>query len=373
LKQVSEVAIGEEGFRFGVAIGGQILATEKPKFGVAIGTSPLSMKANEQKPDEELKWGTLEGFRALLDLSELTPKQEEECIDLFQVFVERYFDNDSIFPDKPDIPRWRVCNRALDAAGQQIQAEERVEARIAYTQYEKIAYKQNEEVEKEDYQEEESDEEFYLAETRTNEQFIGPATRQAEQMPIESQGAEPIAGMRAEGKQSDFATPQALTTSLEPNDDDRFQRVPVIEMIFELLQAIGSPIPGMYVAPMEERDEYCQRNGVELTTFLKKDAMLTIPQTRNITTGQVMDAMEPTQAEDRTEMRSPNNSQRQEGPMKAEFRKVKGHNGDQWNITIDALAVQGRNDAMNWPKCSFEIIMQGCQIPFPTRVVREST
>jgi hypothetical protein len=59
--------------------------------------------------------------------------------------------------------------------------------------------------------------------------------------------------------------------------------------------------------------------------------------------------------------------------LNAEFRKVKGHNGDPWNDAVDALAVIGRNEAIDWPKCSFEIVMQGGQIPFPKRAIRKTT
>jgi hypothetical protein len=55
-----------------------------------------------------------------------------------------------------------------------------------------------------------------------------------------------------------------------------------------------------------------------------------------------------------------------------EFRKVKGHNGDQLNEAVDALAVVGRDEAINWPKCSFDIIMPTGQIPFPVRATRDT-
>jgi hypothetical protein len=56
--------------------------------------------------------------------------------------------------------------------------------------------------------------------------------------------------------------------------------------------------------------------------------------------------------------------------LHARFRKVKGHNGDQWNNRADALAVMDRNDAISWPKCSFEIVIESGRIPFRLRPTR---
>jgi ribonuclease HI len=58
--------------------------------------------------------------------------------------------------------------------------------------------------------------------------------------------------------------------------------------------------------------------------------------------------------------------------LNVQFRKVKGHSNDQWNDSVDTLAVRGRNEALDSPKCPFEIIMQGGWIPFSRRVIRES-
>jgi ribonuclease HI len=54
-----------------------------------------------------------------------------------------------------------------------------------------------------------------------------------------------------------------------------------------------------------------------------------------------------------------------------QFRKVKGHNNDQWNDAVDALADRGRDDAINWPKCSFDIIIPARSIAFRERAVRD--
>jgi hypothetical protein len=59
--------------------------------------------------------------------------------------------------------------------------------------------------------------------------------------------------------------------------------------------------------------------------------------------------------------------------LNVEFRKVKGHNNDQWNDAADALAVRGRDGVMNWPKCSFGIIVQTGRITFPERAIWENT
>jgi ribonuclease HI len=56
-----------------------------------------------------------------------------------------------------------------------------------------------------------------------------------------------------------------------------------------------------------------------------------------------------------------------------EFRKVKGHSGDQWNDAVDALAVQGRVEAENWPKCSFDVVTQERSISFRQRAMRPET
>jgi ribonuclease HI len=53
-----------------------------------------------------------------------------------------------------------------------------------------------------------------------------------------------------------------------------------------------------------------------------------------------------------------------------EYRKVKGHNGDQWNDRADKLAVMGRDEAASWPRCSFDVIMPDrASIPFHTRSI----
>jgi ribonuclease HI len=53
------------------------------------------------------------------------------------------------------------------------------------------------------------------------------------------------------------------------------------------------------------------------------------------------------------------------------FRKVKGHNNDQWNDAADALAVRGKDDAINWPKCSFDIVIPNRSIAFRERAMRD--
>jgi ribonuclease HI len=56
--------------------------------------------------------------------------------------------------------------------------------------------------------------------------------------------------------------------------------------------------------------------------------------------------------------------------LHADYRKVKGHDNDQWNDRADALAVMGRNEAASWPHCSFEITMpNAAKIPFRSRLV----
>jgi ribonuclease HI len=57
--------------------------------------------------------------------------------------------------------------------------------------------------------------------------------------------------------------------------------------------------------------------------------------------------------------------------INVQFRKVKSHNNDQWNDAADALAVQGRNDAINWPKCSFEVIIPNRTVAFRERAMRD--
>jgi hypothetical protein len=59
--------------------------------------------------------------------------------------------------------------------------------------------------------------------------------------------------------------------------------------------------------------------------------------------------------------------------INVQFRKVKGHNHYQWNDAADALAVMGRDEAINWPKCSFDMMVAGGQIPFRTRAMMETT
>jgi ribonuclease HI len=54
--------------------------------------------------------------------------------------------------------------------------------------------------------------------------------------------------------------------------------------------------------------------------------------------------------------------------LHADYRKVVGHSGDQWNDRADQLAVQGRDEAASWPQCSFELTMPNAvKIPFRTR------
>jgi ribonuclease HI len=56
--------------------------------------------------------------------------------------------------------------------------------------------------------------------------------------------------------------------------------------------------------------------------------------------------------------------------VNAEFRKIKAHNGDQWNERADALAVMGRDEAIAWPRCSFDVITAAGRIPFRSRAMR---
>jgi hypothetical protein len=56
--------------------------------------------------------------------------------------------------------------------------------------------------------------------------------------------------------------------------------------------------------------------------------------------------------------------------LTAEYRKVQGHNGDQWNDRADKLAVIGRDEAAAWPQCSFDVIMPNkASIPFTVRSI----
>jgi hypothetical protein len=57
--------------------------------------------------------------------------------------------------------------------------------------------------------------------------------------------------------------------------------------------------------------------------------------------------------------------------INVQFRKVKGHDKDQWNDAADALAVRGREDAINWPKCSFDIVVPNRSIAFRERAMRD--
>jgi ribonuclease HI len=56
--------------------------------------------------------------------------------------------------------------------------------------------------------------------------------------------------------------------------------------------------------------------------------------------------------------------------LHAEFRKVKGHNNDQSNDRAGALAVMGRDDAISWPKCPFDVITAEGRIRFRLRSTR---
>jgi hypothetical protein len=57
--------------------------------------------------------------------------------------------------------------------------------------------------------------------------------------------------------------------------------------------------------------------------------------------------------------------------LNVQFRKVKGHNHDQWNDAADALAVRGRDDAITWPKCSFDVATPDRTIAFRERAMRD--
>jgi ribonuclease HI len=54
-------------------------------------------------------------------------------------------------------------------------------------------------------------------------------------------------------------------------------------------------------------------------------------------------------------------------PLQAEFRKVAGHKGDEWNDVVDRLAVKGRDEAGGLPRCSFEIQLETGSVPFVER------
>jgi ribonuclease HI len=57
--------------------------------------------------------------------------------------------------------------------------------------------------------------------------------------------------------------------------------------------------------------------------------------------------------------------------LNVQFRKVKGHSNDQWNDALDALADRGRDDAINWPKWSFDIVIPSRTITCRERAVQE--
>jgi ribonuclease HI len=57
--------------------------------------------------------------------------------------------------------------------------------------------------------------------------------------------------------------------------------------------------------------------------------------------------------------------------INVEFRKAKCNNNDQWNDSAEALAVQGRDDSINWPRCSFDIIIPERTIAFRERAMRD--
>jgi ribonuclease HI len=50
-----------------------------------------------------------------------------------------------------------------------------------------------------------------------------------------------------------------------------------------------------------------------------------------------------------------------------EFRKVAGHQGDEWNEVVDRLAVKGRDEAGGLPKRSFSIFLESGTIPLIER------
>lgn len=57
--------------------------------------------------------------------------------------------------------------------------------------------------------------------------------------------------------------------------------------------------------------------------------------------------------------------------INVQFRKVKGHNNDQWNDASDALAVRGRDEVINWPKCPFDVVIPRRSIAFRERSMRD--
>jgi ribonuclease HI len=56
-----------------------------------------------------------------------------------------------------------------------------------------------------------------------------------------------------------------------------------------------------------------------------------------------------------------------------EFRKVKGHNNDQWNDAVNALAVRGRVEAEEWPNVSLDVVTQERSVSFRQRALRPET
>jgi ribonuclease HI len=60
--------------------------------------------------------------------------------------------------------------------------------------------------------------------------------------------------------------------------------------------------------------------------------------------------------------------------LHAEYKKVEGHKGDQWNDRADELARMGLDEAASWPQCSFEITMPNAsKIPFRVRSIPPTT
>jgi ribonuclease HI len=56
--------------------------------------------------------------------------------------------------------------------------------------------------------------------------------------------------------------------------------------------------------------------------------------------------------------------------LHADYIHVDAHKGDQWNERADELARMGRDEAISWPQCSFDVIMPNAvTIPFRTRSV----
>jgi hypothetical protein len=56
--------------------------------------------------------------------------------------------------------------------------------------------------------------------------------------------------------------------------------------------------------------------------------------------------------------------------LNAGLRKVKGDNNDQWNDRADAPADTGRDEALAWPQCSFEVVMPTGTVPFRKTAMR---